>query len=54
MVSITAVHSGAAGAGLATIAADGAVLDVWFPRPQLAAQVNKVGTVELTSRSGAR
>jgi 2,3,4,5-tetrahydropyridine-2,6-dicarboxylate N-succinyltransferase len=49
MVSITAVHSGAIGAGLATIAADGAVLDVWFPKPQLAAQVDKAGTVELTS-----
>ena len=49
MVSITAVHSGAIGAGLATIAADGTVLDVWFPKPQLSAQVDKAGTIELTS-----
>jgi 2,3,4,5-tetrahydropyridine-2-carboxylate N-succinyltransferase len=49
MVSITAVHSGAAGSGLATIAHDGAVLDVWFPKPQLSAHVDKSGTVELSS-----
>jgi 2,3,4,5-tetrahydropyridine-2-carboxylate N-succinyltransferase len=49
MVSIIAVRSGAAGSGLATIAADGAVLDVWFPKPRLSAQVDKAGTVELSS-----
>jgi 2,3,4,5-tetrahydropyridine-2-carboxylate N-succinyltransferase len=49
MVSITAVRSGAVGSGLVTIADDGAVLDVWFPKPKLSAQVDKVGTVELTS-----
>ena len=28
--------TGATGVGLATIAADGTVLDTWFPRPALA------------------
>jgi 2,3,4,5-tetrahydropyridine-2-carboxylate N-succinyltransferase len=49
MVSIVAERSGAAGSGLATIADDGAVLDVWFPKPQLSAQIDKVGSVELSS-----
>ncbi|HEY5360616.1 MAG TPA: 2,3,4,5-tetrahydropyridine-2,6-dicarboxylate N-succinyltransferase [Streptosporangiaceae bacterium] len=34
---IPVTHPGAAGAGLATVAADGTVLDTWFPRPELAA-----------------
>lgn len=49
MVSIVAERSGAAGFGLATIAGDGAVLDVWFPKPQLSAQIDKAGSVELSS-----
>ena len=49
MVSIVAERSGAAGSGLATIAGDGAVLDVWFPKPQLSAQIDKAGSVELSS-----
>jgi 2,3,4,5-tetrahydropyridine-2,6-dicarboxylate N-succinyltransferase len=39
---------GAAGDGLATIAADGTVLDTWFPRPQLAAP-EVAGTEPLTT-----
>jgi 2,3,4,5-tetrahydropyridine-2-carboxylate N-succinyltransferase len=38
---------GAAAAGLATIAADGTVLDTWFPRPELAAPAAS-GTVRLS------
>jgi 2,3,4,5-tetrahydropyridine-2-carboxylate N-succinyltransferase len=34
---ISPAQPGAAAAGLATIAADGTVLDTWFPRPELAA-----------------
>jgi 2,3,4,5-tetrahydropyridine-2-carboxylate N-succinyltransferase len=49
MISIVTERSGAAGVGLATIANDGAVLDVWFPRPQLSTQIDKAGTVELSS-----
>jgi 2,3,4,5-tetrahydropyridine-2,6-dicarboxylate N-succinyltransferase len=49
MVSITAQNSGASGTGLATIAHDGVVLDVWFPKPQLSAQIDKPGSVELSS-----
>jgi len=49
MVTIIAQNSGASATGLATIAHDGAVLDVWFPKPQLSAQVDKAGTVELTA-----
>jgi 2,3,4,5-tetrahydropyridine-2-carboxylate N-succinyltransferase len=39
---------GAAGVGLATIAADGTVLDTWFPRPELVAPAT-AGTTRLTS-----
>jgi len=49
MVSIIAQTSGASAAGLATIAQDGSVLDVWFPAPQLSAQVDKAGTAELSA-----
>jgi 2,3,4,5-tetrahydropyridine-2-carboxylate N-succinyltransferase len=37
----------AAGVGLATIAADGSVLDTWFPQPELAAD-GPTGTVRLS------
>src|SRR5207253_6061297 len=49
MVSIIAQTSGASAAGLATIAQDGTVLDVWFPGPQLSAQVDKAGTAVLSA-----
>ena len=38
---------GAAGTGLATVAADGTILDTWFPRPQLAAPASG-GSTRLT------
>jgi 2,3,4,5-tetrahydropyridine-2,6-dicarboxylate N-succinyltransferase len=43
-------RGGAAGAGLATLTADGTVLDTWFPAPRLAgpAQAGTPGTVRLT------
>jgi 2,3,4,5-tetrahydropyridine-2-carboxylate N-succinyltransferase len=37
----------AAGVGLATIAADGSVLDTWFPLPELGAD-GPAGTVRLS------
>ncbi|MGW0363575.1 2,3,4,5-tetrahydropyridine-2,6-dicarboxylate N-succinyltransferase [Streptomyces sp. NPDC002990] len=41
--------TGAVAAGLATIAADGTVLDTWFPAPQLAAEPGPAGTQRLTA-----
>ncbi|WP_436774762.1 2,3,4,5-tetrahydropyridine-2,6-dicarboxylate N-succinyltransferase [Yinghuangia sp. YIM S09857] len=40
--------SGAVAAGLATLAADGTVLDTWFPAPELAPVADKAETVRLT------
>jgi 2,3,4,5-tetrahydropyridine-2-carboxylate N-succinyltransferase len=45
---IPPAQPGAAAVGLATIAADGTVLDTWFPRPELAAPAAG-GTERLTS-----
>ncbi|MER6349673.1 2,3,4,5-tetrahydropyridine-2,6-dicarboxylate N-succinyltransferase [Streptomyces sp. NPDC001595] len=39
--------TGAVAAGLATIAADGTVLDTWFPAPELAAEPGPSGTERL-------
>ena len=39
--------TGAAGIGLATLAADGSVLDTWFPAPELA-ESGESGTVRLS------
>ncbi|WP_111511832.1 2,3,4,5-tetrahydropyridine-2,6-dicarboxylate N-succinyltransferase [Mycobacterium kyogaense] len=39
--------SGASGIGVATIAADGSVLDVWFPAPELSEEA-ETGTVRLS------
>lgn len=41
--------SGAVAAGLATIAADGTVLDTWYPAPALTAAPGPAGTVLLTA-----
>ncbi|MET9084417.1 2,3,4,5-tetrahydropyridine-2,6-dicarboxylate N-succinyltransferase [Streptomyces sp. NPDC004237] len=41
--------TGAAAAGLATIAADGTVLDTWFPAPELVAEPGPAGTETLTA-----
>ena len=35
---MNATTQGASGAGLATVTADGVVLDVWYPAPRLAAE----------------
>jgi 2,3,4,5-tetrahydropyridine-2-carboxylate N-succinyltransferase len=43
----TSRFSGAVGAGLATIAADGTVLDTWFPAPELAEAPGGAGTERL-------
>jgi 2,3,4,5-tetrahydropyridine-2-carboxylate N-succinyltransferase len=45
--------TGAVAAGLATIAADGAVLDTWFPAPELVAEPGPAGTERLTSEYAA-
>ncbi|MFB0628163.1 2,3,4,5-tetrahydropyridine-2,6-dicarboxylate N-succinyltransferase [Streptomyces sp. NBC_01276] len=41
--------TGAVAAGLATIAADGTVLDTWFPAPELVAEPGPAGTERLTA-----
>jgi 2,3,4,5-tetrahydropyridine-2-carboxylate N-succinyltransferase len=41
--------TGAVAAGLATIAADGTVLDTWFPAPELAAEPGPSGTERLSA-----
>ncbi|MET8750549.1 2,3,4,5-tetrahydropyridine-2,6-dicarboxylate N-succinyltransferase [Streptomyces sp. NPDC004667] len=41
--------TGAVAAGLATIAADGTVLDTWFPAPRLVAEPGPAGTERLTA-----
>ncbi|MBM3397713.1 MAG: 2,3,4,5-tetrahydropyridine-2,6-dicarboxylate N-succinyltransferase, partial [Betaproteobacteria bacterium] len=40
--------TGARATGLATIAADGTVLDTWFPAPELASDVAASGSTRLT------
>ena len=44
--TVTSV-SGASGIGVATIAADGSVLDTWFPAPELSGD-GETGTVRLS------
>ncbi|MFJ5232047.1 2,3,4,5-tetrahydropyridine-2,6-dicarboxylate N-succinyltransferase [Kitasatospora sp. NPDC088391] len=46
--------SGAVAVGLATIAADGAVLDTWFPAPELAAAPGPAGSVRLSAEEAER
>lgn len=41
--------TGAIAAGLATITADGTVLDTWFPAPELSAEPGPAGTERLTA-----
>jgi 2,3,4,5-tetrahydropyridine-2-carboxylate N-succinyltransferase len=41
--------TGARATGLATLAADGTVLDTWFPAPELAGDVAQSGTTRLTA-----
>ncbi|MBW1602855.1 2,3,4,5-tetrahydropyridine-2,6-dicarboxylate N-succinyltransferase [Streptomyces sp. JJ66] len=45
--------TGAVAAGLATVTADGTVLDTWFPRPELAAEPGPAGTERLSAERAA-
>ncbi|MEV6689628.1 2,3,4,5-tetrahydropyridine-2,6-dicarboxylate N-succinyltransferase [Streptomyces sp. NPDC051578] len=45
--------TGAVAAGLATLAADGTVLDTWFPAPELVAEPGPAGTERLTAEQAA-
>ncbi|MBQ0987018.1 2,3,4,5-tetrahydropyridine-2,6-dicarboxylate N-succinyltransferase [Streptomyces sp. F63] len=49
----TTRKTGAAAAGLATLAADGTVLDTWFPAPELTAEPGPAGTERLTPERAA-
>ena len=46
-------NPGAVAAGLATLAADGTVLDTWFPAPELLADPGPAGTERLTAERAA-
>ena len=45
---MTTLNSGARATGLATLAADGSVLDTWFPAPELSDSVQASGTTRLS------
>ncbi|KAA6222568.1 2,3,4,5-tetrahydropyridine-2,6-dicarboxylate N-succinyltransferase [Streptomyces albofaciens JCM 4342] len=45
--------TGAVAAGLATVTADGTVLDTWFPAPELVAEPGPAGTERLTAERAA-
>ncbi|MEE4541457.1 2,3,4,5-tetrahydropyridine-2,6-dicarboxylate N-succinyltransferase [Streptomyces sp. V4-01] len=45
---------GAVGAGLATIAEDGTVLDTWYPAPQLTEEPGPAGTSRLSAEEAAQ
>ncbi|MCZ7413599.1 2,3,4,5-tetrahydropyridine-2,6-dicarboxylate N-succinyltransferase [Streptomyces sp. WMMC897] len=49
----TTSTTGAVAAGLATVTADGTVLDTWFPRPGLAAEPGPAGTERLSAEQAA-
>lgn len=49
----TSRATGAVAAGLATIAADGTVLDTWFPAPKLVAAPGPAGTERLSAEQAA-
>ncbi|MEW2549804.1 2,3,4,5-tetrahydropyridine-2,6-dicarboxylate N-succinyltransferase [Streptomyces sp. NPDC047002] len=53
MTDTTSRPSGAAAAGLATVAADGSVLDTWFPAPELVAEPGPAGTERLSAERAA-
>jgi 2,3,4,5-tetrahydropyridine-2-carboxylate N-succinyltransferase len=50
MTDTTTRTTGAAAAGLATVADDGTVLDTWFPAPELVAEPGPAGTEHLTAQ----
>ncbi len=55
MTDTTAPRStGAVAAGLATFAADGTVLDTWFPAPELTAEPGPAGTERLDAATAVR
>ncbi|MCT2593823.1 2,3,4,5-tetrahydropyridine-2,6-dicarboxylate N-succinyltransferase [Streptomyces sp. N2-109] len=49
----TTTTTGAVAAGLATVTADGVVLDTWYPAPALAADPGPAGTERLTAERAA-
>ncbi|WP_062211181.1 2,3,4,5-tetrahydropyridine-2,6-dicarboxylate N-succinyltransferase [Streptomyces sp. NBRC 109706] len=49
----TRTTTGAVAAGLATLAADGTVLDSWFPAPELTEEAGPAGTERLTAERAA-
>jgi 2,3,4,5-tetrahydropyridine-2,6-dicarboxylate N-succinyltransferase len=53
MTDTTSRATGAAAAGLATLAADGTVLDTWFPAPELVAEPGPSGTERLGAERAA-
>ncbi|MER7394814.1 2,3,4,5-tetrahydropyridine-2,6-dicarboxylate N-succinyltransferase [Streptomyces sp. NPDC000151] len=53
MTEATSRTTGAVAAGLATVAADGTVLDTWFPAPELVAEPGPAGTERLTAERAA-
>ncbi|MCF3962007.1 2,3,4,5-tetrahydropyridine-2,6-dicarboxylate N-succinyltransferase [Streptomyces fuscigenes] len=54
MTDTTSRPTGAAAAGLATVAADGTVLDTWFPAPELLAEPGPAGTERLSAERAAQ
>ncbi|MBB1260095.1 2,3,4,5-tetrahydropyridine-2,6-dicarboxylate N-succinyltransferase [Streptomyces alkaliterrae] len=53
MTDATHRTTGAVAAGLATVTADGTVLDTWFPAPELTAEPGPAGTERLTAERAA-
>ncbi|WP_329458444.1 2,3,4,5-tetrahydropyridine-2,6-dicarboxylate N-succinyltransferase [Streptomyces sp. NBC_01497] len=53
MTDTTSGPTGAAAAGLATVAADGTVLDTWFPAPELVSEPGPAGTERLSAERAA-
>ncbi len=51
MTDANAATGGARGSGLATLAADGRVLDTWFPRPELVDAPDGAGTTRLDAEA---
>lgn len=52
-ITTSTTRTGAAAAGLATLAEDGTVLDTWFPAPELVAEPGPAGTERLSDERAA-
>ncbi len=52
MIKVAPVTVGAVGTGLATVAADGTVLDTWYPAPMLDGEDNDIPTSEGAEAAG--